>query len=162
MASLSLYIFTLWKCIVYNRFCRDGIYFDKILVSEHRQPEPLNRNESGRFGALKSDSTHHFFRNACTMSGSLRFSHFSGCWLIFSVYIIMSFDFPFVRLFGVRYEKTTELFVNYLNMNYFNIIVSQISLYLYYIYILLHKKLGLMKLVVTNKGDNKITELRTI
>jgi len=23
------------------------------------------RYESGRFGALKSDSTHHFFRNAC-------------------------------------------------------------------------------------------------
>ena len=52
--------------------------------------------------ALKSDSTHHFFRNACTKSGSLRFSQFSGCWLIFSVYIIMIFDFPFVRLFGVR------------------------------------------------------------
>jgi Gpi18-like mannosyltransferase len=43
------------------------------------------------FGALKSDSTHHFFRNACTKSGSLRFSQFSGCWLILSVYIIMSF-----------------------------------------------------------------------
>jgi hypothetical protein len=28
------------------------------------QPEPLSRNESGRFGVLKSDSTHHFFRNA--------------------------------------------------------------------------------------------------
>ena len=26
----------------------------------------MNRKESGRFGALKSDSTHHFFRNACT------------------------------------------------------------------------------------------------
>ena len=26
-----------------------------------------------------SDSTHHFFRNACTKSGSLRFSQFSGC-----------------------------------------------------------------------------------
>jgi hypothetical protein len=39
----------------------------------------VNRNESGRFGALKSDSTHHFFRNACTKSGSLRFSQFSGC-----------------------------------------------------------------------------------
>jgi hypothetical protein len=38
-----------------------------------------NRNESGRFGALKSDSTHHFFRNACTKSGLLRFSQFSGC-----------------------------------------------------------------------------------
>jgi prepilin signal peptidase PulO-like enzyme (type II secretory pathway) len=36
----------------------------------------LSRNESGRFGALKSDSTHHFFRNACTKSGSLRFSVF--------------------------------------------------------------------------------------
>jgi hypothetical protein len=57
---------------------------------------------SGRFGALTSDSTHHFFRNACTKSRSLRFSQFSGCWLILSVYIIMSFDFPFVRLFGVR------------------------------------------------------------
>jgi hypothetical protein len=41
--------------------------------------EPLSRNESGRFGALKSDSTHHFFRNACTKSGSLWFSQFSGC-----------------------------------------------------------------------------------
>jgi hypothetical protein len=27
---------------------------------------------------------------------------FSGCWLILSVYIIMSFYFPFVRLLGVR------------------------------------------------------------
>jgi hypothetical protein len=32
----------------------------------------------------------------------LRFSQFSGCWLILSVYIFMSLDFPFVRLFGVR------------------------------------------------------------
>ena len=42
----------------------------------------------------------NLFRNACTKSGSLRFSQFSGCWLILSVYIIMSFDFPIVRLFG--------------------------------------------------------------
>ena len=32
----------------------------------------------------------------------ITFSQFSGCWLILSVYIIMSFDFPFVTLFGVR------------------------------------------------------------
>ena len=62
----------------------------------------LKPHQSGRFGALKSDSTHHFFRNACTKSASLRFSQFSGCWLILSVYILMSFDFPFVRLLGVR------------------------------------------------------------
>jgi hypothetical protein len=35
-----------------------------------------NRNERGRFGALKSDSTHHFFRNACTKSGSFFFTVF--------------------------------------------------------------------------------------
>jgi hypothetical protein len=63
----------------------------------------LSRNKSGRFGAIKSDTSHHFFRNACTKSGSLRFSQHSGCWLILSVYILMSFDFPFVRLFGVRW-----------------------------------------------------------
>jgi hypothetical protein len=31
--TLSLYIFTIWKSIVYNLFCRDGIYFDKIFHS---------------------------------------------------------------------------------------------------------------------------------
>jgi hypothetical protein len=36
LTSLSLYIFTIWKCIVYYRLCRDGIYFDKILVSEYK------------------------------------------------------------------------------------------------------------------------------
>ena len=39
----------------------------------------LSRSESGGFSALKSDSTHHFFTNACTKSGLLRFSQFSGC-----------------------------------------------------------------------------------
>jgi hypothetical protein len=34
------------------------------------------------------------FRNACTKSGSLRFSQFSGCWLILSVYILMILTFP--------------------------------------------------------------------
>jgi hypothetical protein len=34
--NFSLYIFTIWKCIAYIFFCRDGIYFDKILVSEYK------------------------------------------------------------------------------------------------------------------------------
>ena len=33
---------------------------------------------------------------------------FSGCWLILYVYILMSFDFPFVRLFGVRVFTLTS------------------------------------------------------
>jgi hypothetical protein len=36
LTSLSLYIFTISTYIAYNRFCRDGIYFDKILVSEYK------------------------------------------------------------------------------------------------------------------------------
>jgi hypothetical protein len=36
LTPLSLYIFTIWKCIAYNFFCRDEIYFDKILVSEYK------------------------------------------------------------------------------------------------------------------------------
>ena len=40
--SLSLYIFTIWKCIAYNFFWRDGIYFDKILVSEYKLDEKIN------------------------------------------------------------------------------------------------------------------------
>jgi hypothetical protein len=34
--TLSLYIFTICKSIIYNLFCRDGIYFDKILVSKYK------------------------------------------------------------------------------------------------------------------------------
>ena len=50
-----------------------------ITLAEQLNTSALNRNESARFGALKSDSTHNFFGNACTKSGSLRFSQFSGC-----------------------------------------------------------------------------------
>jgi hypothetical protein len=67
--------------------------------------------ESGRFGALRSDSTHHFFRNACTKSGSLWFSQFSGSWLILSVYILMSFDFPFVRVYVINFRKLINVYI---------------------------------------------------
>jgi hypothetical protein len=43
LTSLSLCIFTIWKCIAYNRFCRDGIYFDKILVSEYKLSKRSNK-----------------------------------------------------------------------------------------------------------------------
>jgi hypothetical protein len=37
------------------------LYLNTVIVTAGT----FERNESGRFGALKSDSTHHFFRNAC-------------------------------------------------------------------------------------------------
>jgi hypothetical protein len=48
------------------------LYLNTVIVTAGT----FERNESGRFGAIKSDSTHHFFRNACTKSGSLRFPSF--------------------------------------------------------------------------------------
>ena len=64
----------------------------KILneTKNHNPPFKLN----GR--SLSKDNN----KDRTTLSRILRFSQFSGCWLILSVYIIMSFDFPFVRLFG--------------------------------------------------------------
>jgi enhancing lycopene biosynthesis protein 2 len=48
-----------------------------IIGSYYRPPNKTDDIYiNGRFGALKSDSTHHFFRNACTKSGSLRFLPF--------------------------------------------------------------------------------------
>jgi hypothetical protein len=41
-----------------------------------------------------------YLQSCITLCESL-WNWFSGCWPILSVYIIMSFDFPFVRLFGV-------------------------------------------------------------
>ena len=55
-----------------------------------------SRNESGRFSALKSDSTHLYQVRVITVFTVFRLL------IDLSVYIIMSFDFPFVRLFGVR------------------------------------------------------------
>jgi hypothetical protein len=92
MAFTSLSLVLLWH--LFYLFC-SSIVINTVIVW---QPETLSRNERGRFGASKSDSTHIFFRNACTKSGSLRFSQFSGCWLILSVYILMSFDFPFCKI----------------------------------------------------------------
>ena len=50
----------------------DRIVINTVIVTAGT----FERNESGRFGTLKSDSIHHFFRNACTKSGSLRFHSF--------------------------------------------------------------------------------------
>ena len=71
---------------IFIKYCVDYYYtyFVTLLLKMllQWQPKPFNHNGSWRFGAVKSDSTHHFFGNACTNSGPLQFSRFSGCWLI--------------------------------------------------------------------------------
>ena len=49
-----------------------------------------------------SDSTHHFFRNACTKSGSLRFSQFSVVdWFCLFIYIwVLTFPLEDCSEFG--------------------------------------------------------------
>jgi hypothetical protein len=104
----SLIIFKIYGIHVINDMCitatmnklRHRVYkCNDVLFTFFYSDWPLNHNGGGNVKlALKSDSAHHFFRDACTGSGSLWFSRFSGCWLILSVYILMSFDFPFVIL----------------------------------------------------------------
>ena len=43
---------------------------------------------------LSFNSTHHFFRNVCTKSGSLQFSQFSGCSLICLFIYLWVLTFP--------------------------------------------------------------------
>jgi hypothetical protein len=65
----------------------------------------LSRNERRRFGALKSDSTHHFFRNACTKSGSWWFSQFSGCWSLYIFTIWKSIVYNRFCRDGIYFDK---------------------------------------------------------
>jgi hypothetical protein len=87
------YIVVWWLALSCWIHMYDHVILVRGEVWAHQSSLTLSRNESRRFGALKSDSTHHFYRHACTKSES-QFSQFSGCWLILFVYIIMSFDFP--------------------------------------------------------------------
>jgi hypothetical protein len=111
-------LYNVWGIVVelFSRWICINTWFDVALMIKFWQTHPKDKArfkcnvcdnlsfwsyvQSEYFSRTKS--THHFFRNACTKSGSLRFSQFSGCWLILFVYILMSFDFPFVRLLGVR------------------------------------------------------------
>jgi hypothetical protein len=92
---------------VYNCWRLKQTYatFQNILVLA--LVKPWQRSEVNLFfSSVKQLSSEHWkgsIRGVSNdKSGSLRFSQFSDYWLILSVYIIMSFDFPFVRLFGVR------------------------------------------------------------
>jgi hypothetical protein len=67
--------------IMYDILVTDRVYNKRLssqcnVTAQIEQVQDRNEYERGRFGALKSDSTHHFFRNACTKSGSLRFPVF--------------------------------------------------------------------------------------
>ena len=76
--GLSITISLKYICCMISHHCIviKDYYIRSILhpATVKSRMEPLSRNESGRFDALRSDSTHHFFRNASTKSGSLRFS----------------------------------------------------------------------------------------
>jgi hypothetical protein len=78
------------SCILVGFMVLNATFSNISVISWQSVKKGNNKiTELRTFGALKSDSTHHFFRNACTKSGSLRFSQYSGCWLILSVYMVM-------------------------------------------------------------------------
>ena len=68
------------KVYIINSITKSYILNIKIrpLVTEYALTIKLVGGTSSTH-SFNPDSTHHFFRNACTKSGSLRFSQFSGC-----------------------------------------------------------------------------------
>ena len=108
--------------------------------------QALYHSKSGRFGALKSDSTHHFFRNACTKSGSLRF--FTVFRLLTDFVCLYNYEFllslcKIAREFGnfvitlikwwFKSGETSDLGLNWLRSNLDNKIgqLDNISLYVW-------------------------------
>ena len=91
--SLLLILFTCFITNICNKM--ENKQYHSVGKLKKCKIDTANRHiHDGRFGAVKSDSTHHFFGNACTKSGSLRFfPSFS----VVDRFCLMSFDFPFGR-----------------------------------------------------------------
>ena len=60
--------------------------------------------------------------NTNSMSHLIYMSQFSGCWLILSVYILMSFDFPFVRLL-LHVPLFTRYHLHKINLKYYSLTI---------------------------------------
>ena len=87
------------------------------------------------YGAVKSYSTHHFYGNVCTKSGSLRFSQFSGCWLILSVYILI-----WVLTFPLEDKDCSEFsnpYVSYVHLHPFPFLLTLRKCLFCYIFMLI-------------------------
>ena len=52
------------------------VLMDTYITRDTCKNDMLTINNKREVGAVKSDSIHHFFRNACTKSGPLRFPSF--------------------------------------------------------------------------------------
>jgi hypothetical protein len=77
----SLNLVLLWQ--LFYLFC-SSIVRNNVIVTA----EPLSRNESGRFGALKSDSTHHFLEMPVPSQGHYGFHSFSLVdWFCLFIYL---------------------------------------------------------------------------
>ena len=84
-------------------------YLTNIKITQRPFCKHCTSVSAKRLKLKQTFKTFHWSRWCCPLEYSCipvvlgtTFSQFSGCWLILSVYIIMSFYFPFVRLFGVR------------------------------------------------------------
>ena len=86
ISRITIIVIILQSQIIYKSLGASKL---KVLNGKAKMKNQLIICAWRRF-TLKSESSHHFFRNAYAKSGSLRFSQLSGCWLILSVYILMS------------------------------------------------------------------------
>ena len=80
----SLNLVLLWQ--LFYLFC-SSIVINTVIVTA----EPLSRNESGRFGTLKSDSTHHFFRKCLYQARVI--TVFTVFWLLTDFVYLYNYEF---------------------------------------------------------------------
>jgi hypothetical protein len=90
LTSLSLYIFTIWKCIAYNFFCRDGIYFELSLCKIVRSSVILLLPLFGIFWPLCC----LFFDIQILITPLVSFGHCVVCSLIYRFWLPLWFFWP--------------------------------------------------------------------
>jgi hypothetical protein len=103
-------------------FC-SSIVINTVIVT-------LRRNERGRFGALKSDSTHHFFRNA-SMSGTLYGFHsfpFVDWFCLFIYLWVLTFPLQDCSEFGTFVITLIYASFDFLNLEILTFKISKFLL----------------------------------
>ena len=119
-SSLNLVL----RWLLFYLFC-SSIVINTVIVTA----EPLNRIESGRFGALYSDSTHHFLEMPVPSQGHYGFHSFPVVdWFCLFIYLWVltfpledcsefgNFVITHINCFTFYYNSDNLEFENYFNM----------------------------------------------
>ena len=101
---ISLYIFTIWKSIVYNLFCRDGIYFDKNWICRNSTLKKMFL-----FSCCPFFIAHHISSN------SSLFELWFDLWLKQNIESVYKNVQTILQKYKKMYNKTIKYFIGFSN-----------------------------------------------